>query len=205
MTIAIYARVSKADSIQTPDNQLLPLREYCTRLFPHADVLEFIEIESSTKTRPVLDRMVRACQQKQIDVVIVWALDRLARSMQQGVSLMMMFSRLNIRFLSYSQSIDTDKSNAGSELMVNMLMAVAQFERSMIVDRVHAGLDRARAMGKHIGRPKLKVDEMMMLEAKQKILSGESVGEVFKWVKLHKVKISRSKFFTMGAEWKKLK
>jgi DNA invertase Pin-like site-specific DNA recombinase len=114
--------------------------------------MEYLDIGvSGTKdSRPVLNRLMADCRRGKIDKVIVWRFDRAARSVAHLLRILDEFRELRIDFISICESIDT--STATGKLMFTIIGAMAEFERSLIVERVRAGQKAARARGKHIGR-----------------------------------------------------
>jgi DNA invertase Pin-like site-specific DNA recombinase len=153
MTVALYARVSTAD--QDCAMQLRELRNYCARR-NWTIAQEYVDTGfSGAKTsRPELDRMLSAARQRHFDAIVTWKLDRLGRSLAHLVATVQELSTLGIRFLAVTQGIDTDASNPMAKLMFNLLACFAEFERELSCERSKAGQDRARAAGKHVGRPK---------------------------------------------------
>jgi DNA invertase Pin-like site-specific DNA recombinase len=148
-TAAIYARVSTQD--QNHAMQLTEVRAFAARM--GWNVVEYTEKMSSVKKRPVLDQLMRDAQLRQFDIVVVWKLDRFARSLKQLMDNITLLDSYGVRFLSMTQGIDTDKQNAAGRLMMQIFGAFAEFERSMIVDRVRSGMAEAKREGKHLGRP----------------------------------------------------
>lgn len=146
---AIYVRVSTLD--QNDDLQFTELRGYCARM--GWQVVEYSEKVSSAKKRPELARMMADARLKKFDVVLVWKLDRFARSMQQLIANIQLLDSFGVRFVALTQGIDTDKQNPASRLMLHILGAVAEFERGIILERVRAGVAEAKRQGKHCGRP----------------------------------------------------
>lgn len=141
VTAAIYVRVSTAE--QSNDLQLTELRAYVSRMEWAA--VEYVEKGSSVKKRPVLERMMADAKERRFDVVIVWKLDRFARSLQQLVHNIQLLDTYGVRFVALTQSVDTDQRNPASRLMLQILGAVAEFERGLIVERVRAGQAQHRA------------------------------------------------------------
>ena len=154
--VAIYARVSTTD--QTCDNQLRDLRDYC-RARGWSDMREFIDtgISGTKERRPALDKMMAEVNARRVDVVVVAAFDRLGRSVRHLVEALELFRHLNVEFISLREQIDT--GSALGQAVFTIIAAIAQLERSLIVERVKSGLRRARAEGKRLGRPRLRVDE----------------------------------------------
>jgi len=96
------------------------------------------------------------------DVVLVWKFDRFARSLKHLIESLDEFSSLGIDFVSYTEGVDT--TTPSGQLLFHIVGAVAQFERDLIAERVRAGMAHARAMGKHIGRPRVAVDVKAVLQ-----------------------------------------
>jgi DNA invertase Pin-like site-specific DNA recombinase len=153
--VAIYARVSTAD--QTCDNQLHDLREYC-RARGWTDVREFIDqgFSGTRERRPALDKMMVEVKARRVDIVVVAAFDRLGRSVRHLVECLELFRHLGVEFISLREQIDTGSSLG--QAIFTIIAAIAQLERGLIVERVKAGLRRARLEGKRLGRPRLQVD-----------------------------------------------
>lgn len=148
MRAAIYLRTSKTD--QNLENQRIPLIEYVKREGWNAQVFE--EQESTRKRRPVQDKLYRALMRKEYDVLIVYKFDRWARSVRELVTHLEDFQNKQVRFISYKEAIDL--GTATGKLMFQIIGAMAEFERELIRERTLAGLERARAEGKKLGRPK---------------------------------------------------
>jgi DNA invertase Pin-like site-specific DNA recombinase len=147
--VAAYMRCSTDD--QTVDLQRRDLLTYCSR---HSDwqVVEYVDSgQSGAKTsRPALDRLMQDVRRGTIDIVCVWRYDRFGRSLRHLVSAFDEFKARGVDFVSYSEGVDT--STPQGELFFHMAAAFAQFERSLIRQRVMAGQQTAKAKGKHIGR-----------------------------------------------------
>lgn len=145
MRVAIYARVSTAD--QNCSLQLNELRPYIqARGWELAG--EYVDTgwSGSKASRPELDRLMRDSRTRKIDCIVVWKLDRWGRSVSHLVSSLQELAGLGVRWIAVTQNLDTDQSNPGGTLLLHMLAAVAQFERSMIQERVKAGVkEYARA------------------------------------------------------------
>lgn len=149
LTAAIYVRVSTQD--QKHDMQLTELRGYVQRMGWQA--VEYAEKMSSLKKRVVLEKLMADARARQFDVVVVWKLDRFARSLQQLLENMKLLDGFGVRFICVTQGIDTDRQNPASRLMLQIIGAVAEFERGLIVERVRSGMAQAKRDGKHCGRP----------------------------------------------------
>lgn len=173
ITAAIYVRVSTQD--QRHDMQFTELRDYCTRMGWTA--VEYAEKQSSVKKRPVLDKLMQDARQRKFDVVLVWKLDRFARSLQQLLTNLQALDSAGVRFICVTQGIDTDKNNPASKLMMHIIGAVAEFERGIIVERVRAGVAEAQRRGKHCGRPKRIWRRDEAVELRKKGLSIRAIAE----------------------------
>src|SRR2546426_940826 len=166
--VAIYARVSTTD--QTCDNQLRDLRDYC-RARGWTDVREFIDtgISGTKERRPALDRMMVEVKAKRVDVVVVAAFDRFGRSVRHLVEALDLFHHLGVEFISLREQVDT--GSALGQAIFTIIAAIAQLERSLIVERVKAGLRRARAEGRRLGRPRLRIDVRQLEQIVKRKLS----------------------------------
>jgi len=155
MRAAIYVRVSTFD--QEPENQLRELRQYVTARGWTA--VEFVDkgVSGSKDSRPALDAMLKDCQRRRFDVVLCWRLDRMGRNLKHLVTLMDELAALGVSFVSLGEGIDC--TTPAGKLQLHILAALAEFERSRIVERVKAGMQRAKAQGKRFGRPAVDVPE----------------------------------------------
>ncbi len=148
---ALYARVSTKKD-QDPEVQLLDLRRYCRdRNFEIVGEFVDVGISGTKESRPELDRLMDQARKRRFDVVLVWRFDRFARSVQHLVSALHEFRGLGVGFLSFQENIDTT-SPLGEAIFV-IVAAMARLERDIIVERVKAGLRKAKADGKRLGRP----------------------------------------------------
>jgi DNA invertase Pin-like site-specific DNA recombinase len=148
---AIYTRVSTDK--QTTDSQLASLREYATRQ-GWEDVQVITDTISGAKTsRKGLDTLMKAIRAGKVNIVLCYNLDRLGRSLSHLVHLLGEFAEHKVALIVPGQGINTSSSNPASALLLNMLAAIAQFEHSIIVERVNAGLAAAKARGVKLGRP----------------------------------------------------
>jgi len=157
MRVAIYARVSTANNGQDPTMQTRELQEYCERR-GWSVVGQFVDlgISGTKEKRPELDRLMVEAHRRRFDAVIVWKFDRFARSVSHLLRALETFQALGIHFVSLSESLDT--STPAGKMVFTVLGAVAELERSLIVERVKAGLRNARAKGKRLGRPRRVLD-----------------------------------------------
>lgn len=149
MKVAVYIRVSRIDL--NPENQKLELERFCKSMGYDYEIFE--EKESTRKTRPIKNSIYQEAIQKKYDMILVYKLDRWARSLQELIN---DFNQLQINKVSFKSlkdgiTLDEDPRNM---LMIQILGAFAEFERAMIRERTLAGLARARAQGIKLGRPK---------------------------------------------------
>ena len=153
--VAIYARVSTTD--QSTDSQLLDLRRYVTDR-SWQSYKEFCDkgISGTKDSRPALDQLMSDAKKRKFDIVLVWRFDRFARSTTHLLLSLEQFRNLGVDFVSYQENIDTS-SPLGAAIFT-IIGAVAQLERDIIRERVKAGLRRAKAQGKQLGRPRVIVD-----------------------------------------------
>ncbi len=152
---AIYARVSTKNG-QTPKNQIIRLREVADKAGWEI-VEEFVDRGISgakgRDKRPAFDRLCMAATRREIDVVMAWSVDRLGRSLQDLVAFLGDLRASGVDLYLDRQGIDT--TTPAGKALFQMMGVFAEFERAMIQERVHAGLARARAEGKRLGRPKV--------------------------------------------------
>jgi DNA invertase Pin-like site-specific DNA recombinase len=153
--VAVYARVSTLNHCQDPELQLRELRE-----FAHARgfqiTREYVDrgVSGSKESRPELNRLIADASQRKFDAVLVWKLDRFARSLKHLINALAQFEALGVAFVSLRDNLDL--TTPSGRLMFQIIGAMAEFERSLIQERVRAGLQHARAKGKLLGRPKLQ-------------------------------------------------
>lgn len=147
--VAIYIRTSRIDL--NPKNQLLELEQYAKAQGWDYEIYE--EQESTRKTRPIKNKVYQLGCERKIDLILTYKLDRWARSLQELTNDLGILQQHKCEFVSLKDNIvlNDDPRNM---LMIHMLGAFAEFERSMIRERTLAGLERARAEGKKLGRPR---------------------------------------------------
>ena len=153
--IALYARVSTHNGQQDPELQLRELREYCARRGWDISGEYVDHISGAKDKRPALDRLMADAHRRRFDAVVVWKFDRFARSVSHLLRALETFRALGIEFVSLSEQVDT--STPMGKMVFTVLGAVAELERSLIVERVKAGLRNAKAKGKRLGRPRVSV------------------------------------------------
>jgi DNA invertase Pin-like site-specific DNA recombinase len=157
---ALYARVSTPD--QNPETQLIELRAMAKqRGFEIID--EFVDhgVSGARTKRPGLDSLLSAVRSAKVDVVMVWAFDRMARSVRHFLEVVDDFTHLNVEFVSLRESVDT--GGPLGRAFITILGAIAELERSLIIERVRAGMRRAKLEGRKLGRPRLDLDTKQIL------------------------------------------
>jgi DNA invertase Pin-like site-specific DNA recombinase len=176
MKAAIYARVSTANNGQDPTMQTRELREYCERRgWTVAGEYVDVGISGTKEKRPELDRLLGEAHRRRFDAVVVWRFDRFARSVSHLLRALETFKSLGIEFVSLSEQVDT--STPTGKMVFTVLGAVAELERSLIVERVRAGLRNAKAKGKSLGRPRVAVDAARIAALRSQGLSWAKIGE----------------------------
>jgi DNA invertase Pin-like site-specific DNA recombinase len=155
MRAAVYGRVSTSNGGQSPQMQTRELRAYCKRRGWRV-AGEYVDagISGAKDRRPELDRLMHDAHKRRMDAVVVWRFDRFARSVSHLLRALETFNSLGIAFVSLSESIDT--STPAGKMTFTVLGAVAELERSLIGERVKAGLRNAKAKGIRLGRPPLR-------------------------------------------------
>ena len=155
--VAIYGRVSTTNHGQDVSMQKRELEQFTqARGWRLVDSYLDIGISGAKDKRPELDRLMADAYRRKFDAVIVWKFDRFARSVSHLLRALENFNALGIAFVSLSEQMDT--TTPAGKMVFNVLGAVAELERSLIAERVRAGLRNARAKGKQLGRPRVVVD-----------------------------------------------
>lgn len=175
LRVALYARVSTSNKGQDVGLQLDELRQVATlRGWSIADEYVDSGVSGSTDSRPALDRMMADAQAGRFELVAVWKLDRLGRSLQHLLRLIADLSGWGVGFASLRDA-GIDTTTPSGRLMLQILGALAEYERELICERVNAGIARAKAQGKHCGRPRL---ELELRPAAAMLKNGRSLREV---------------------------
>ena len=173
----LYMRVSTVD--QHPETQLHDLRQLAVQR-GYEIVAEYTDRISGVKARrPGLDEMMKEARRGRFDIVLVWASDRIARSVKHFLEILDELNRLNIEFVSFREQIDT--GGPLGRAVVVIIGAIAELERNLIIERVRAGMRRARLEGRHIGRRPLELDSDSIRTAHAQ---GMSLSQI---AKLHSV------------------
>jgi DNA invertase Pin-like site-specific DNA recombinase len=158
--------------------QLRELRAYAKlRTFTIAHDHEFIDhVSGATSERPELSKLWQAARARKIDTVLVWKFDRFARSTKQLIDALEEFRHLGVAFMSITEQIDT--SSPMGKAMFTVISAIAEFERSLISERVRSGIAKARAQGKRHGRPKISPETIKEMKHLRK--QGMSLNKIAK-------------------------
>jgi DNA invertase Pin-like site-specific DNA recombinase len=191
--VAIYTRVSTLD--QTIDNQLIELREHCSKMGweivkEYAD--EGLSGTLSREKRPALNSLIKDAYRKKFDSVVCWDISRLGRSMKELILFLSDMKDKGVGICSVRQGFDT--STSMGEIMFQFVGILSSWEREMIRERTLAGLERARREGMTLGRRKVTNDTMTakiieLRSAKKSIRAiasevGVSIGTVSKTLKV---------------------
>lgn len=174
--VAIYARVSTRHKGQEVETQLQALRSYASnRGFEiHAEYVD-IGHSGATDRRPQLDRLMKDVKTRSFDALLVYKLDRFARSTKHLVTALDDFRSLGIDFMSTVEGMDT--STPTGKLMFDIVAAMAEFERALITERVNAGIARAQRAGIHCGRPRRVFDKEKARDMHRKGVSLRDIAE----------------------------
>jgi DNA invertase Pin-like site-specific DNA recombinase len=168
---AIYARVST--TLQNPSNQLLELRQTAER-FGWQVVAELVDDGISgakgRSDRPAFDQLFRMVQRHEIDIVMAWDVSRLGRSIQDLVAFMREVQGAGVDLYIHQQAINT--ATPAGRMVFGIFSALGEYERELIRERINAGLNRARAEGKKLGRPSVAtspavISSVRLLRAKE--------------------------------------
>ena len=180
----LYLRVSTVD--QHPETQLLDLRQMAAQR-GYEIVQEYTDRISGAKARrPGLDELMRDAKRGRFDVVLIWACDRIARSTRHLLDVLDELNRLGVEFVSFCEQIDTG-GPLGRAIVV-IIGAIAELERSLIVERVRAGMRRARLDGQRIGRAPLVLDSAAIQQDRQR---GQSLREIARGHKISTATVQR--------------
>lgn len=154
MRVALYLRISTDDKGQDLDTQRLPLCDFCaaqgwTEVAEYADEASAADLRGRAAWRRLLDDAAK----RKIDLLVVWKMDRMARSVLDGAVILEQLRGWGVGLRSYTEPW-LDTTNPFGEAMYHITITWAQLERSMLRERVKAGMDRARRQGRHLGRPR---------------------------------------------------
>ena len=181
----LYARVSTGDQ-QTIPLQVRALREYAARR-GWMIALQVKEVGSGASQRQLRERLMEAARRREIDVVLVWRLDRWGRSVADLLATLQELEHLGVGFVSLNEALDL--TTPAGRAMAGLLAVFAAFEREILQERVRAGLAHARQTGKRLGRP-----PSAALQARQVLKlyrSGVSKSEIARRLKIGRTSVRR--------------
>jgi DNA invertase Pin-like site-specific DNA recombinase len=180
----LYTRVSSVD--QHPETQLCDLHPLAAAR-GYEIVGEYTDTISGSKAkRPGLDQLMADARRGRFDVVLVWAFDRVARSVKHFLEILDDLNRLNVEFVSFRENIDT--GGPLGRAMVVIVGAIAELERSLIVERVKAGMRRAKLEGRQVGRARLDINREQVVQDRR---SGMSLTQVAKRHNISRASVCR--------------
>lgn len=180
--VALYTRVSTdGQSVENQRRELLAVAERRGWEVAQEYSDHGISGAKDRDKRPAFDRMLKGATRRDFDMIAAWSVDRLGRSLQHLVAFLGEVHAAGIDLYLHQQSVDT--STPAGKAMFQMLGVFAEFERAMIVSRVNAGLRRARAAGKTLGRP--KTDKKTEADIRKAIQKGDK--GLLKIAKEHRV------------------
>jgi len=174
MRTALYSRVSTLG--QHPEMQLVELREYVSRRGWQITA-EYVDegVSGSRERRPQLDRLMADAHRRKFDAVLVWKIDRFGRSLRHLVNALADLDAYGVAFVSLRDNLDL--STPSGRLMFQVIGAMSEFEKSLIQERVRAGLRNAVARGVHLGRPRTSVDAAQIASLRASGASWREISE----------------------------
>ena len=179
LKIALYARVSTRDKGQDHENQLRELREFVERKTNDGWVLahEYVDkVSGKTADRPAFRKMFDAASRREFDVVLFWSLDRFSREgVLETLQHLKVLTANGIDWFSFKEEY-LRSMGPWKEAVLSILSAIAKQERIRLSERVQAGLSRAKAQGKVLGRPKAAVRPERVLALREKGLSLRAIA-----------------------------
>lgn len=181
---ALYVRVSTVD--QHPETQVLDLRQMAAQR-GYEIVKEYTDTISGAKSkRPGLDQLMADARRRRFDVVVVWAFDRVARSVRHFLEVLDELKNIGVEFVSFRESIDT--GGPLGRAMIVIVGAIAELERNLIVERIKAGMRRRKLEGFRLGRVPLDVDHDALVTDR---LSGMSLTQCAKKYSVSRASVIR--------------
>jgi DNA invertase Pin-like site-specific DNA recombinase len=181
----LYARVSTSDQ-QTIPLQMRALREYAARR-GWTIALQVREINSGAAPREAREKLLDAARRREIDVVLVWRLDRWGRSVTDLLATLQELEHLGVGFVSLTEALDL--TTPAGRAMAGLLAIFAEFEREILRDRVRAGLAHARQNGKRLGRPETAA--LQATEVRKLHLAGVSKSEIARRLQIGRTSVRR--------------
>jgi len=181
---ALYMRVSTFE--QHPETQVHDLRQLAQQRGFEV-VQEYSDRISGTRaSRPGLDAMMAAAHRREFDIILVWACDRLARSVRHFLEVVDQLNHLGIEFVSFREQLDT--AGPLGRAVVVIIGAIAELERNLIIERVRAGMRRAKLEGRRIGRRPLDVDRLAIFDDRR---AGRSLSQIAKTHQISRTSVAR--------------
>ncbi len=187
MKVGIYARVSTQDQ-QTLPLQIKDLREYAEKRKWKIEV-EITDIASGAKTRPKREELLKLARQRKIDCILVWRLDRFGRSLADLITTLDELNHIGVSFVSLNESLDL--TTPSGKALAGMLAVFAEFERSILKERVKAGIAEARSKGKAHGRPRTASNKKVEIQKLFAEGKGISKSEIAKQLKIGRTSVIR--------------
>jgi DNA invertase Pin-like site-specific DNA recombinase len=181
---ALYLRVSTVD--QNLENQRHDLEQMAAQRGLEIVRCYTDKVSGTKARRPGLDQLLRDAHRGEFQIVLVWACDRVARSVKHFLEVLDELNHLNIEFVSFRENLDT--AGALGRAVVTIIGVVAELERSLIVERVRAGLRRAKLEGKRIGRAPLEIDPAEVRSDRER---GMSVRDIARLHRISKTSVGR--------------
>jgi DNA invertase Pin-like site-specific DNA recombinase len=179
MRVAAYARTSSEG--QSPENQVEALKEVGQRHgWQIVEVFVDQGISGAKGRRPGLDRLLKGVNRREFELVATWSVDRLGRSLSDLLTLLGEFNAKGVGLYLHQQGLDT--ATPAGRILFQVAGVFAEFERAILIDRVKAGLARARASGKRLGRPRLP-DEVIDC-IRQQLMAGRGIHSTAKLLKV---------------------
>jgi len=185
LRVALYARVSTHDQ-QTLPLQIRAMREYAAKR-DWTIVTQIKEVGSGAAQRELRETLLATARRREIDVVLVWRLDRWGRSVADLVSTLQELQNLGVGFVSLTEALDL--TTPAGRAMAGLLSVFAEFERDILRERVRAGLDHARQQGKRLGRPPSVVHQAV--EARKLYRQGISKSEIARQLAISRTSVRR--------------
>src|SRR5690242_4794397 len=182
---ALYARVSTNDQ-QTLPMQLRALREYVGRR-GWSIALQVREVGSGAAKRQAREKLIEAARRREIDVVLVWRLDRWGRSVTDLLATLQDLEHLGVGFVSLTEALDL--TTAAGRAMAGLLAIFAEFEREILRERTRAGLAHARENGKRLGRP--ITAGLLAVEIRKLYRNGVAKAEIARRLQIGRTSVRR--------------
>ena len=185
LRVGLYARVSTHDQ-QTLPLQIRALREYTAKR-GWTIVAQIKEVGSGASQRVLRETLLATARRREIDIVLVWRLDRRGRSVADLVSTLQELQHLGVGFVSLTEALDL--TTPAGRAMAGLLAVFAEFEREILRERVRAGLDHARQQGKRLGRPPSVVHQAV--EVRKLYRQGISKSEIARRLQIGRTSVRR--------------